>query len=126
MTIGFGVGGGTGNVVPDKGLSRSSTPSVHKISFGDGYEQRIAKGINSIAESYSASFNNRTKEEIDDIIAFLDSQKGVTAFNFTIPDSNASSNDETVIKVVCDTYNSSYSYGDFYSATATFRRVFEA
>ena len=93
--------------------------------FGDGYEQRVAEGINNINESYAVTLNNRPKAEIDDVIAFLDSLNGVTAFNFTIPDTNAGGN-ETTIKVVCDSFSQSYSYDDFYSASATFRRVYEA
>ena len=117
---------------PDKSLKRSSKPKVHLATFGDGYEQRLQDGINSINETYSVSFATRTKAEIDDIVGYLDSLKGVTAFNFTIPDSNQlSSSDgntvgETIIKVVCDSFDISYDYGDFYSASAKFRRVYEA
>jgi len=128
MAIGFVTTNTYGNrtIRPDKTMSRTSTPSVRKISFGDGYEQRVASGINNLKQSYTVSFNNRTKEEIDDITGYLDSLNGVSKFSFTIPDSNAASNDETVIKVVCDSVNQTYNTGDFYSASATFRRVYEA
>ena len=46
---------------PDKGLARSSKPIIHLAKFGDGYEQRLANGINNLVESYSIAFNNRTK-----------------------------------------------------------------
>ena len=107
-------------------MTRTSTPTVRKISFGDGYEQRVASGINNLKQSFTVSINNREKEEIDDITAYLDSLNGVSKFSFTIPDSNAASNDETVIKVVCDTVSQAYNNGGFYSANATFRRVYEA
>ena len=109
---------------PDKSLKRSSKPKVHLATFGDGYEQRLADGINSVKEEFSVSFKTRTKEEIDNIVAYLGSLKGTTKFNFTIPDSNNSG--ERVIKVVCDSFDISYDYGDFYSASAKFRRVYEA
>ena len=112
--------------VPDKGFTKSSTPRVHRISFGDGYEQRAVNGINNLEEDYRLTFRNRTKEEIDDIIAFLDNKAGVTPFNFTIPDSNVGGTSERTIKVVCDTYSQTYEYDDFYTCTATFRRVYEA
>jgi len=112
-------------VRPDKSLAKKSKPKVHLASFGDGYEQRLADGINSITESFGVSFKTRPKVDIDHIVGYLESLKGVTAFNFTIPDNNASGN-ERVIKVVCDDYSISYDYGDFYSASATFRRVYEA
>ena len=126
MALGFNTTSTYGNrdILPDKGLTRTSTPRVLVARFGDGYEQRIADGINSINETFRVTFNNRTKEEIDDITAYLGSLNGKTAFTYTIPDSNNSG--ETDIKVVCDTFTQNYSYGDFYSASATFRRVYEA
>ena len=112
------------NRKPDKGMTRQSQPKVFITEFGDGYEQRLANGINNLAESYGVSFSNRTKEEIDDITAFFENKAGVTNFNFTIPDSNNSG--ETTVKVVCDSWSQAYRYGDYYGCTATFRRVYEA
>ena len=109
---------------PDKSMTRSTKPRVHIATFGDGYEQRLADGINTLEETFNISFNTRTKEEIDDIVAFFENKAGVTAFTYTIPDSNNSG--ETAIKVVCSTWNKVWNYGDYYSATATFRRVYEA
>jgi|TARA_R110002167_G_scaffold208084_1_gene412145 phage-related protein len=122
MALGFTVG--ATNVSPDKQLNRSTAPKVKLATFGDGYEQRLRNGINSLSETYSLSFNNRSKNDIDDIVAFFDTQHGVVPFNFTIPDSNGTGS-ETTIKVVCDTYTQKYDYDNFYSATATFRRVYE-
>ena len=109
---------------PDKSMTRSTKPKVLFAQFGDGYEQRLADGINTLEETFQVSFNTRTKEEIDDIVAFFENKAGVTAFTYTIPDSNNSG--ETAIKVVCSTWNKTRAYGDYYSATATFKRVYEA
>ena len=70
MATGFTTTATFGNrdIVPDKSMARSTTPKVLLASFGDGYEQRLANGINSLAENYSLSFKTRTKEEIDDIV----------------------------------------------------------
>jgi len=110
--------------VPDKGLNSSNTPRTFTVEFGDGYEQRVANGINALAQSFSVSFNTRPKAEIDDIIAFFVNKAGVTAFSFTYADSNNSG--ETTIKVVCDDWSQSWDYDDFYSASATFRKVYES
>lgn len=138
MALGFATTStyGSRQILPDKGMTRQTQPRVLLAQFGDGYEQRIANGINSLQESYSVTFNNRTKEEIDDITGYLGSLQGVTAFNFTVPDnatteettgiSDSSTDNEKTIKVVCDSFSQSYSYDDFYSASATFRRVYEA
>ena len=129
MALGFEIVVDSGTYYrPDKSLKRSSKPKIHLATFGDGYEQRLADGINSVKETYSVSFATRPKADIDDIVAFFESKQGVTAFDFTIPDSNGSETGgtETTIKVVCDSFDISYDYGDFYSASAKFRRVYEA
>ena len=38
---------------PDKGMTRSAKPSVHIMKFGDGYEQRLANGLNALKETFS-------------------------------------------------------------------------
>lgn len=111
--------------IPDRGLTKKTTPRTFTVEFGDGYEQRIARGINNLAEEFSIAFTNRPVADIDDIIAFFDSKAGVTAFDFTIPDTNESGN-EVTIKVVCETWNKVYFKDNFYNATATFRRVYES
>ena len=110
--------------VPDKGLNSSNTPRTFTVEFGDGYEQRVANGINALSQSFSVSFDTRPKEEIDDIIAFFVNKAGVTAFSFTYADSNNSG--ETTIKVVCEDWSQSWDYDNFYSASATFRKVYES
>ena len=110
--------------IPDKTMSRRTAPKRYVASFGDGYSQRIAQGINSLDEVYSVTFKTRPKAEIDDIVAFFDSKQGVTNFSFTIPDTNGGSN-ETTIKVICEDYSISYDYDDYYSCSAQFKRVYE-
>lgn len=124
----LGIVNSTAQVIytPDKGLSRNTTPQVLTATFGDGYEQRIVDGINSIKEQYSLTYKTRTKEDIDDIVAFLDGTKGVTSFDFKIPDSNNSANNNiTTIKAVCTTYSTSFEYDNFYSLNVTIKRVYE-
>ena len=90
MAIGFIVPNiTTSKVIPDRSLSKSAKTSVRVAKFGDGYQQRVADGLNSVGDSYSLAFSNRTREDIDDIIAFFESKKGVGSFSFTYPDSNS-------------------------------------
>lgn len=84
-------------VVPDKSLTRSTAPDVLRHQFGDGYEQRLKAGINTLRETYSISFVNRDKTEADDIIAFFDTKAGVDNFDFTIPDTNSTSTTTAVL-----------------------------
>ena len=125
MAIGFNVGGSLGTVVPDKGLSRSNEPEVIVAQFGDGYQQRIAKGINNLKQSLKLNFAHRPKADIDDIVAFFETKAGVTAFTYILADSNAGSSEES-IKVVCTSWDQSWEYDDYYSLSATFERVYEA
>ena len=53
MALGFTTSNAFGSlaVLPDRGFTREATQSVQTISFGDGYEQRVAVGINSTKET---------------------------------------------------------------------------
>ena len=119
---GSNISGFSGGVVVDKGFQRTSTPKVHTLSFGDGYEQRIADGINNLQQSMSVTFATRPKAEIDDLVAFFESLGGVSKFRMTIDDTNGA---ET-IKVVCKSWNQTWNYDDFYSLSATLERIYEA
>ncbi len=125
MAIGFNVGGSLGVVVPDKGLTASNTPRVHLASFGDGYEHRIADGINNLQQTFSVSFTTRPKAEIDDIVDFFEGKGAITSFDYALADTNSANNKRT-IKVVCDSWNQTWAYDNFYSLTANFRRVYES
>ena len=127
MALGFSTGSSFGSrtIIPDKGLSKSNKPVVFIAEFGDGYEQRIANGINNLKQEFSVSFATRPKAEIDDIIGFFESTNGVTAFDFTFADTNESGNEETV-KVYVKEFKQNWDYDDYYTCTATFVRVYEA
>ena len=126
MTIGFIYTGST-YAVPDKSMTKNSTPRVLVASFGDGYEQRIADGINTLNETYSLSFANRLKADIDDIVTFLDLKKGVSSFTLTLPDTNNTTRTgERDVKVVTTDYSVTYDYDNFYSLSVSLKRVFEA
>ena len=122
---GSNITGFSGAVQPDKGLSRGTTMRVHLAAFGDGYEQRIANGINTKEQTINVAFSTRPKAEIDDLVAFFESLNGVTKFRFDLEDSNESSSTESIF-CVCDNWNQSWAFEDFYTLTATFRRVYES
>jgi len=126
MALGFSTTAAYGNLwaAPDKGLSRQTQHRVITQSFGDGYEQRLLDGINTQTEKLNVNFANRTKEEINDIAGFLNSTKNVTAFNFNVPLQNGVEGEET-IKVVCENFSVNYQYDNYYSLTASLKRVYE-
>jgi len=127
MTIGIKQTDGTLVATPDKALTKNSAPRVLIASFGDGYEQRISDGVNVLDETYSLTFNTRAKADIDDIVLFLDTQKGVNKFLLTLPDTNNTTRTgERDVKVVSTNYSTLYEYDNFYSLTLALKRVFEA
>ena len=79
------------NIIPDRGVSVSQTPRILKAVYGDGYEQRVAAGINNLPESWNLTWNNRTANDGNKIIKFLEDHKGATAFDWYPPDSEISS-----------------------------------
>jgi phage-related protein len=129
--IGFqisGTGITTAVIRPDNDLTKSSKPKVKISRFGDGYEQRAKPGINHIAEKYKITLKNREKSVADDIIKFFNDKGGISSFDFTLPDSNSSTNDSygntvSTIKVVCDSWNLQYSNASNYNVSAMFRKI---
>ena len=112
-------------VAPDRGFTKETQPSIRKIEFGDGFQQRAVRGINNMNENYNLSFSNRPNTETDDLEAFFISQAGVSKFTFTIPDSNEGTGEKD-IKVVCDQWSKSHTQTSATSLTARLRRVYEA
>ena len=119
---GSNITGFSAGVPVDKGFQRASKPKVHVKTFGDGYEQRIADGINNLGQTMSVSFSTRPKAEIDDLAAFFESLGGVSKFRMTIDDTNGN---ET-IKVICREWNQTWAYDNFYSLSCSLERIYEA
>lgn len=184
---------GTNDFTADKSIGQQSAPDIFIQTFGDGYEQRLGRGINALSQSYTVSFVTRTNTEINNIVTFLEDKGGVTSFVFAPPhlgsktattsfsgkaitssglnatvlspstpthilvtdstnndggytiDSTGTNNDTTLtltssltsesntasvviqagIKVVCNDWKRTYDYDEYYSLSATFRRVYE-
>jgi len=129
MAIGFQDLNGTFRLF-DKGVSVENSPNVRVSQFGDGYQQRLSYGLNSNRQTLSASFTDRSKEEIDAIVTFFESLQGVRSFEVTLPyggDGVPATIDPTekTLRVICSQWNQIYTYDNFYSLTAQFKRVYE-
>ena len=111
MAIGFTVPNiPTRKVLPDKTLSRQAAPRVRVAQFGEGYQQRAIDGINNIVDTYAIMFSNREKIEADDILAFFDTKAAVTAFDFTIPDTNSTTTATGTVDLAGQSPSSTKSY----------------
>ena len=69
---------------PEYSASQPIKPKVLRVSFGDGYEQRVPDGINNIKRSWTLSYQQETPDA-DIIEAFLKSTKGADSFTWTPP-----------------------------------------
>lgn len=71
--------------LPDLGAERSDEPLVAVTKFGDGYESRLANGVNSQPAKWSLTFTCPLAT-LNQIKAFLTEMAAVTAFQWTSPD----------------------------------------
>jgi phage-related protein len=70
---------------PVAGSSVSPEVRVLKASFGDGYSQRAADGINNVVDKYQLTWENVDRSEANVIDNFLRARAGVEFFTYTMP-----------------------------------------
>ena len=80
---------------PDFDASEEQRPVVRRVQFGDGYEQRLAYGLNTQPVSWRLTFRNRTNTERDNINTFLEARGGTESFDWTPPYGSARSEEHT-------------------------------
>lgn len=107
------------NWVPDRGVGQTFEAKVDTASFGDGYEQRAAKGLNNVVETVGVSFTLRTRAEIDAIDAFLRARRGVTNFTFSVAGAAER-------RYTCASWSPNYEHDGDCSLSAEFKRDFNA
>jgi len=93
-----------------------SKPKVRKTAFGDSYEQRLRFGLNTNMKEWQLVFAERTTTERDQIVAFFDTEGGVTSFDWTPPRGTAG-------KYVCEEWRTTIKNCNFSTINATFRQV---
>ena len=70
---------------PSYNLNVSNAPKVRSLRFGDGYEQRVTHGINSVLLRADASFDMRDSQEARAVSHFFSSRKGTESFTMKLP-----------------------------------------
>jgi phage-related protein len=103
---------------PSFPATEASKPRVRKTQFGDGYEQRVAFGLNTNPKEWSLTFAERTDAERDAIETFFDARGGTESFDWTAPGGAAG-------KFVCEEWQNTLNSCNRNTLTATFRQVFE-
>lgn len=127
----------TDPVMFDKGAQEAPKPRILKAQFGDGYEMRLADGINNTPRTWGLAFNNRTREDIDNLYRFFTVLASVDTCRLTVPDTTAVANVtlpnspstvnvEEAVTVVIEQFSRTMGNTLYYSMTCTAREVFES
>lgn len=103
---------------PDEGASEDTKPDVASTKFGDGYEQRVAKGINSKVISWTVTFTGNMAK-VSPIRNFLNARNGVESFIWVNPLSESA-------LYVCRSWKLSKLSAGIGQVSAKFDRVYEA
>jgi phage-related protein len=101
---------------PDPGASRTIQPQLRTAAFGDGYQQRVGLGINTLPRNWSLTFT-RPVAIIDGIDGFLAARAGIESFDWTPPTGSAG-------KWICKSWTRSVPHRDVGTLSATFEEVF--
>ena len=105
--------------VPDFGAATAYEPKVRIAKFGDGYEQRVADGINTARDQYDLRFMMRDDVEAAAILAFLTARNGLEAFDWIPP------LESTAVRAVCRSWSRTFDRKNGNTITAKFIRVYE-
>ena len=107
-------------ITPSYGPSKTSSPNVRVIQYGDGYERRLTYGINQNPKVWSLFWRNISETDADTIETILDARAvDSDPFDWTPPGESSSS------KWVCQNWQKSIPFNNRASISATFRQVFE-
>lgn len=103
--------------LPEFESQLSEEPKVNVTKFGDGYEQRVAVGINNRAQKWTLQFT-MADPDLADIVTFIRARNGLESFYWTTPMGDS-------ITVVCRSWKSTRKQGH-YVLNVEFEQVFEA
>lgn len=106
-------------ITPSYGLTKSSSPTVRQVQFGDGYSMRTVFGLNQNLKMYSPRWDNISETDADTISTFLDARGGSESFDWTPPGESGSS------KFICQSWSKTIPYQNRASISATFQQVAE-
>lgn len=104
--------------IPSYNTRTSHAPRSKTVRFGDGYEQRTQDGINNELLNFDLTFNDRNLLEAEAILNFLWRMKGYMSFAYT-----TKAPYDTEKLYVCRNYDSSQTFHNNYTISATFEEV---
>jgi phage-related protein len=101
---------------PMPGATQEQQPRVRAAQFGDGYQQRVGDGINTMPRKWPLQFTRATAD-IDAIETFLVARAGVESFDWTPPAGAAG-------KWICKAWSRIVHKDTVQGINATFEEVF--
>lgn len=104
---------------PVAGATNQTEARILKATFGDGYAQRSADGINTVVEKYDLTWENISREEAEVIIAFFKARGGYESFEWTPPGYTVAS------KWTCEQWGRQHINPVLDTVTATFNQSFD-
>jgi phage-related protein len=108
-------------IAVDRNSTRQVKQRILTAQFGDGYSQRVKNGINPTDETFNVKFSNRSREEVNNLAAFLNRQAG-KHFELVITEYDDT---DVTIKVLSEQYNINYTNTEIHTLTTTLKRVYE-
>lgn len=108
----------TFTATPDFSAQVTKSPRVRSVRFGDGYEQRLAYGLNTQPQSWDLTFAMRTDTEAGEIDAFLSARNGVESFDWTPPNGSAG-------KYICREWRRTLDRANLNTVSARFEQVYD-
>ena len=107
------------NLKPKYNYTVSRQPTVNVVSFGDGFEQRLTKGLNQNPITLNLKFD-LSQTDSTSAITFLNARiTDGASFSFLVPNENVTK------KFVCLSYNTAIPFLNRVTLTCSFREVFE-
>lgn len=103
---------------PSVGATNKPKVKVLLASFGDGYSQATADGLNHIRDEFSLTWEVLTASQADYVDTFLREQGGHTPFLWTAP------GQVTPQKWTCEEWSETFIQGGYRRMTATFIQSF--
>ena len=106
---------------PSYGVPKKTSFELRKASFGDGYQQRSALGMNNIKRQWDLMWKGKTEDVALDIQDFFEARKDGISFLWTPPFMNRNAEEIKVICVAFDVTPASYNNFD---VVAVFEQVY--
>ena len=107
------------SIVPSNATQMKAKPRVISAQFGDGYEQRLGDGINSVLRVWNLQWNNISLTNGYALDTLFKNNKGVSLIQWTQP---APFDVEGALTWICDDWDFTFVGGQICNVTAVLQQ----